>query len=76
MAYLELKNVQKSYGQGIGSQSVLQNINLEIEEGEFVAIVGFSGSGKTTLVNLISGLQEPSSGEILFKGIPVSGNKP
>ncbi len=73
MAYLELKNVQKSYGQGIGSQSVLQNINLEIEEGEFVAIVGFSGSGKTTLVNLISGLQEPSSGEILFKGIPVSG---
>jgi len=73
MAYLELKNVQKSYGQGIGSQSVLQDINLEIEEGEFVAIVGFSGSGKTTLVNLISGLQEPSSGEILFKGNPVSG---
>jgi len=73
MAYLELKNVQKSYGQGIGSQSVLQDINLEIEEGEFVAIVGFSGSGKTTLINLISGLQEPSSGEILFKGTPVSG---
>ena len=73
MAYLELKNVKKSYGQGIGSQSVLQDINLEIEEGEFVAIVGFSGSGKTTLVNLISGLQEPSSGEILFKGNPVSG---
>ena len=49
------------------------NINLTIEEGEFVAIVGFTGSGKTTLVNLINGLLEPTSGEVLFKGNPVSG---
>lgn len=73
MAYLELKNVCKSYGEGKNKTEVLTNINLKIEEGEFVAIVGFTGSGKTTLVNLIAGLIEPDSGEILFKGLPISG---
>jgi nitrate/nitrite transport system ATP-binding protein len=73
MAYLELKNVCKSYGEGKNKTEVLTNINLKIEEGEFVAIVGFTGSGKTTLVNLIAGLIEPDSGEILFKGKPISG---
>lgn len=73
MAYLELKNVCKSYGEGKNKTEVLTNINLKIEEGEFVAIVGFTGSGKTTLVNLIAGLIEPDSGEILFKGQSVSG---
>jgi nitrate/nitrite transport system ATP-binding protein len=73
MAYLELKNVCKSYGEGKNKTEVLSNINLKIEEGEFVAIVGFTGSGKTTLVNLIAGLIEPDSGEILFKGKPVQG---
>lgn len=73
MAYLELKNVCKSYGEGKYKTEVLTNINLKIEEGEFVAIVGFTGSGKTTLVNLIAGLIEPDSGEILFKGQPISG---
>jgi len=73
MAYLELKNVSKSYGQGKDSTEVLSNINLKIEEGEFVAIVGFTGSGKTTLVNLINGLIKPTSGEVLFKGEPVVG---
>ena len=48
MAYLELKNVCKSYGEGKNKTEVLSNINLKIEEGEFVAIVGFTGSGKTT----------------------------
>ncbi|MCL4136709.1 UNVERIFIED_CONTAM: hypothetical protein GTU68_010036 [Idotea baltica] len=73
MAYLELNNIYKTYGQGDNETEVLSNINLKIEEGEFVAIVGFTGSGKTTLVNLINGLLEPTSGEVLFKGIPVSG---
>lgn len=73
MSYLTLHNVCKTYGSGKNEHKVLQNINLTIEEGEFVAIVGFSGSGKTTLVNLISGLQQPSSGNISFKGNPVSG---
>lgn len=73
MAYLELKNVYKSYGEGKNRTEVLSNINLEIEEGEFVAIVGFTGSGKTTLMSLIAGLIKPDSGEIIFKGKPVEG---
>lgn len=73
MAYLELINVCKSYGEGKNKTEVLTNINLKIEEGEFVAIVGFTGSGKTTLVNLIAGLIKPDSGEILFKGQPIAG---
>ncbi|MGS0525832.1 ABC transporter ATP-binding protein [Zobellia nedashkovskayae] len=71
MAYLELNNIYKSYGEGDNRTDVLSNINLSIEEGEFVAIVGFTGSGKTTLVNLINGLLKPTSGEVLFKGEPV-----
>ncbi len=73
MAYIELKNVSKSFGTGINRVEVLRNINLSIEEGEFVAIVGFSGSGKTTLINLISGLMMPDEGEVLFKGKPITG---
>ena len=73
MAYLELKNINKTYGVGDNATEVLSNINLSIEEGEFVAIVGFTGSGKTTLVNLINGLLQPTSGEVLFKGEPVKG---
>lgn len=73
MAYLELNNIHKTYGQGVNSTEVLTDINLHIEEGEFVAIVGFSGSGKTTLVNLINGLLTPTSGEVLYKGIPIQG---
>ncbi|UII81275.1 ABC transporter ATP-binding protein [Flagellimonas sp. CMM7] len=71
MAYLELKNIYKTYGEGANQTEVLTDINLSIEEGEFVAIVGFTGSGKTTLVNLINGLLKPTSGEVLFKGEPV-----
>ncbi|UOY08939.1 ABC transporter ATP-binding protein [Muricauda sp. SCSIO 64092] len=71
MAYLELKNIAKAYGEGTNKTEVLADINLSIEEGEFVAIVGFTGSGKTTLVNLINGLLKPTLGEVLFKGDPV-----
>ena len=73
MAYLELNNIYKTYGQSDHALEVLSNINLSIKEGEFVAIVGFTGSGKTTLVNLINGLLEPTQGEVLFKGEPVKG---
>jgi nitrate/nitrite transport system ATP-binding protein len=67
MAILELKSVSKAYG----ATRVLKNISLKVEEGEFVAIVGFSGSGKTTLINLMAGLAAPDSGEVLFKGAAV-----
>ncbi|MEM7541944.1 MAG: nitrate ABC transporter ATP-binding protein [Pseudomonadota bacterium] len=68
MAFLELKNVSKSYGVGSERLEVLKDVNLAVEEGEFIAIVGFSGSGKTTLISTIAGLEEPDSGEALIKG--------
>lgn len=71
MAFLELNNVSKSYVSGEKRLPVLENINLKVEEGEFVAIVGFSGSGKTTLISLIAGLLNPDEGEILLRGRPV-----
>ncbi|MDO6737960.1 ABC transporter ATP-binding protein [Wenyingzhuangia sp. 2_MG-2023] len=74
MAILELKNIYKTYNPTKEYKGeILEDINLTIEEGEFVAIVGFSGSGKTTLVNLINGLLKPTEGEVLFKGKPVEG---
>ena len=72
MAILELKNLTKSYP----GTDVLKDINLEIEEGEFVAILGFSGSGKTTLISLIAGLIEADEGDILLKGEHVKGAGP
>lgn len=73
MPILELNNVSKWYGEGSDQTHVLENINLSIDEGEFVAVVGFTGSGKTTLINLIAGLIEPSKGQVLLKGDPVTG---
>ncbi len=71
---LSLKGVSKSYkGQGSGTTHVLDGIDIEIAEGEFVAILGFSGAGKTTLVNSIAGLVEPDAGEILLKGKAIDG---
>ncbi|WP_282036123.1 ABC transporter ATP-binding protein [Saccharicrinis aurantiacus] len=75
-AFLELRNVSKSYGTGDKKVEVLKNINLTIEEGEFIAIVGFTGSGKTTLISLISGLIEPDEGEVLLKGKKITGPGP
>ncbi|MEN0003735.1 MAG: ABC transporter ATP-binding protein [Bacteroidota bacterium] len=72
-AIVEFKNVSKWYGSGANRTDVLHNINLTMKEGEFLAIVGFTGSGKTTLVNMLSGLLEPSEGEVLFKGEPIKG---
>ncbi len=76
MALLELKNVSKWYGTGTNRTEVLKNINLTIEEGEFIAIVGFTGSGKTTLISLIAGLIEPDEGEVLLNGEKITGPGP
>ncbi|PJI92718.1 nitrate/nitrite transport system ATP-binding protein [Yoonia maricola] len=68
MSILSLKNVSKSYGEA----PVLKDINLDVAEGEFVVLLGFSGTGKTTLINLIAGLEQPSSGAVTYKGAPVT----
>ena len=73
MSFLALKNISKSYGAGHDKTEVLKDINLEIKEGEFVAIVGFSGTGKTTLISTIAGLIKPDSGEVIMEGRQVTG---
>jgi nitrate/nitrite transport system ATP-binding protein len=70
-AALELRNVSKGYGSGANRSQVLEGLNLQVEPGEFVAIVGFSGSGKTTLVSLLAGLIQADSGEVLKDGTPI-----
>ncbi len=76
MAFVEITGLSKSYGEGIGRTDVLDDINLTVEDGEFIAIVGFSGSGKTTLISAIAGLIQPDSGEVRIRGKAVSGPGP
>jgi len=73
VAFLQLKNVSKGFGPSKDRTEVLANINLEVERGEFVAIVGYSGAGKTTLINLMAGLSTPDTGSILLDGKPITG---
>ena len=76
MATLELKGVSKGYGHGAERTQVLSDVNLSIDKGEFVALVGYSGAGKTTLVSLIAGLLAPDTGSVYFAGKLVSGPGP
>ena len=76
MSILELKNCNKSFGEGLSRENVLKDINLSVEEGEFLAILGFSGTGKSTLINLLSGLVIPDTGEAFFKEQPIEGPGP
>ncbi len=63
---IEVKNIIKSYGYGESRFEVLQGISLEIQDGDFVVILGASGSGKSTLLNVISGLERPDSGQVFY----------
>ena len=73
MPFIEIKGASKGYGPPGNRTEVLKDINLSVEEGEFVVIVGYSGSGKTTLINLISGLVKPDSGTAKIAGEIITG---
>ena len=72
MAVVSCKGVEKTFIKGKESVEVLAGINLEIEEGDFLALMGPSGSGKTTLLNLIGGLDRPSAGSVVVGGQPLA----
>ena len=72
-AQVQLQNVTKTYQMGEVQVHALNGLDLSIQEGEFVVIVGPSGSGKTTTLNLIGGLDTPTSGELLVAGTDIAG---
>lgn len=69
---IEVKNIIKSYGNKENRFQVLQGVNLEIRDGDFVVILGASGSGKSTFLNVISGLERPDSGKVLYDGTDIT----
>lgn len=72
---VQIKNVKKYYGTGKNQVKALNGINLEIEKGTFITIVGTSGSGKSTLLNIIGGIDYPTSGNIIVDGIELTALK-
>ncbi len=72
-ALIDLQGVFKSYETGAGDVPVLKDINLKVREGEFVSVVGPSGSGKSTMLNMITGIDRPTDGEVFVAGEAVHG---
>jgi putative ABC transport system ATP-binding protein len=73
MSLLELRGVSKVYGQGPAQVRALQGVDLAVEAGALVAVMGPSGSGKSTLLTIAGSLEDPTSGEVLVGGIALSG---
>ena len=71
MKVVETVNLFKSYGTGNTKVDAVNDINLSINQGEFVAIVGSSGSGKSTLLHLLGGVDKPTSGKVFVDGIDI-----
>ncbi|MFL7839808.1 MAG: ABC transporter ATP-binding protein [Candidatus Promineifilaceae bacterium] len=70
-ALIELRDIVKSFPVGDDEITVLHGISLNIQQGEFVSIVGPSGNGKSTLLNMVTGIDRPSSGEVIVSGSPI-----
>lgn len=68
---IELKDIVKTYSNAAGEFTVLKSVNASFNKGEFVGVIGKSGSGKSTLINMITGIDHPTSGEVLIAGTPV-----
>lgn len=71
MEILKVENLKKSYGKGEAQVEALKDVNLSINKGEFVAIVGPSGSGKSTLLHLLGGVDKPSSGKVYINDVDI-----
>ena len=72
MSVLQMRHVSRSYGQGAAEVHALKDIDLAVEAGSMVAVMGPSGSGKSTLLTIAGTLEEPTSGEVLIGGTPVT----
>ena len=72
MSFIEFRNVTKVYGEGAAAVRAADGIDLELERGEFVLVVGPSGAGKTTVLNMLGGMEQPTSGRIFFDGRDIS----
>jgi len=72
MSYLELRDISKDYGEGAAEVHALQRVDLSVEEGSLVAVMGSSGSGKSTLLTIAGSLEDPTSGEVYIGGRPLS----
>lgn len=72
MALIEMRQVTKEYDKGGRKITPLQDITLDVERGDFVSFMGVSGSGKTTMLNLIAGIDRPTSGSIVIDGIDIT----
>lgn len=77
MSLLSVQNLKKVYTSKLGTTSVtaLKNVNFNVEEGEFIAIMGESGSGKTTLLNILASLDKPTAGKVILNGIETTSIK-
>ncbi len=73
---LSIRNVSKSFSQDGSKLKALNNITFDVQEHEFICIIGQSGCGKSTFLRIIAGLERPTSGEVLFKGKPIEGPDP
>ena len=71
MEILKVENLTKSYGKGKAKVDAVKNINLSINKGEFVAIIGPSGSGKSTLLHLLGGVDKPTSGKVYINDVDI-----
>ena len=72
MSFIKLVNITKTYGSKKNTFNALKGVNLEIKQGDFIALMGPSGSGKSSLANILGCLDTPSSGHYLFNGIDVT----